>query len=192
MENRFVKVTYKMHTNTAASHKLIYDSERPVEFVTGMGLMSDGFEQRLVTMAPGTEFDFTLQPADAFGEREEALVNAMPRSAFEIRGKFAEEYIFPGAEIPLMDKEGNHFFGTVVRLTETEVIVDLNNPLSGKAIQFTGTLHENREPSLKEIEQTANILSGENDCANCNGGSCGSNGGGCGGNGGGCGGCCGH
>ena len=144
MENRFVRVTYTMHTNTAASHKLIYDSEKPVEFVTGMGLMSEGFEQRLVDMQPGTEFDFTLQPADAFGEREEALVNAMPRKAFEIRGKFADEYIFPGAEIPLMDKEGTHFLGTVVRLTETEVIIDLNNPLAGKDIQFTGTLHDNR------------------------------------------------
>ena len=187
MENRFVKVTYQMHTNTPASHKLLYDSEKPVEFVTGMGLMSTGFEERLAAMQPGTDFDFTLQPSEAFGEREEALVNAMPREAFMIRGKFADEYIFPGAEIPLMDKEGNHFMGTVVRLTETEVIIDLNNPLAGKAIQFTGTLHESREASLKEIEQTANILSGDKDCSNCGGGcSGGCSGGGCSGCGGGC------
>ena len=185
MENRYVKVSYKMFTNTAASHKLLYDSQEPVAFVTGMGLMSEGFEERLIALTPGSEFDFTLQPQDAFGEREEALVNAMPRSAFEIKGKFAEEYIYPGAEIPLQDSEGNRFMGVVVRLTPTEVIIDLNNPLAGKAIQFIGTLHECREASLKEIEQTANILSGDAECSGC-GNSCGSCGGGCGGCGGGC------
>ncbi|MBQ7444056.1 MAG: FKBP-type peptidyl-prolyl cis-trans isomerase [Bacteroidaceae bacterium] len=183
MENKFVKVTYRMYTNSAASHKLIYDSEQPVEFVTGMGLMSTGFEERLNAMAPATNFDFTLQPADAFGERVEALVNALPRTAFMQRGKFADEYVFPGAEIPLMDKEGNHFMGTVVRLTDEDVIIDLNNPLAGKAIQFVGILHESREPSLKEMEQTSNILSGDNDCQGCGGGC---SGGGCSGCGGGC------
>ncbi len=174
-----------MYTNSAASHKLLYETEvmKPVSFVTDMGLMIDAFEQKLCELNPGEQFDFTLSAAEAFGERDEDLIRPVPRKAFEIQGKFDDEHIFPGAEVPLMDGEGNHFYGTIVKVTDTEVTVDLNNPLAGKALQFTGTLHENREATLQEIEQTAKILSGEcgcgGGCGNCNDGCC--SGEGCGG-----------
>ena len=102
-------------------------------------------------------------------------MRAVPKKIFEVRGRFIEEEVYPGAEVPLMDSEGNHFMGTIVKITDTEVTVDLNNPLAGKALQFTGTVHENREATLQEIEQTAKILSGE--CGGCGGcGGCGSEG----------------
>lgn len=181
-ENRFIRVAYRMFTNSAASHKLLFETEvtRPIEFVTGMGLMIEAFEQRLAALPEGEQFDFTLSAADAFGERDEDLVHPVPRKVFEINGKFNEEEVFPGAEVPLMDKEGNQFYGTVVKVTDEEVTLDLNNPLAGKPLQFTGTVYTNHEATLKEIEQTANILSGGLDCSGCGGGS---EGGGC------CGGC---
>ncbi|MBE6254508.1 MAG: peptidylprolyl isomerase [Prevotella sp.] len=176
MSQRFLKVSYQMHTNTAASHKLLYETQatQPVAFVTGMGLMIEAFEEKLTQLTPGSTFDFTLQAAEAFGERDEELVRPVPRKVFEINGKFDDENIFPGAEVPLMNSEGDHFMGTIVKITDNEVTVDLNNPLAGKALQFTGTLHENREATLQEIEQTAKILSGEcGGCSGCGGG-CGS------------------
>ena len=191
MPQRYVVVSYKMLTHSPVSHKLLYETpaEQPVAFVTGMGLMIDAFEQRLTALNPGDDFDFVLKAAEAFGERDEELVRALPRKVFEIRGKFIEEEVYPGAEVPLMDNEGNHFMGTIVKVTDTEVTVDLNSPLAGRDLQFTGRLLENREASLQEIEQTAKILSGECGCGGCGG--CGSDEGGCGGcgNEGGCGGC---
>ncbi len=189
MSQRYIKLAYRMYTNSAASHKLLYETEvtKPVAFVTGMGLMIDAFEERISQLRDGEQFDFTLQAKDAFGERDEDLVRAVPRKIFEIRGKFMEEEVYPGAEVPLMDKEGNHFMGTIVKVTDTEVTVDLNNPLAGKALQFTGTVYSNREATLKEIEETSKILAGECDCEGCGG--CG--GGGCGSDGGCGGGCCG-
>ena len=190
-QNRYIKVAYRMLTSTAASHKLLYETDpaQPVGFVAGMGLMVDGFEQHLCKLSAGEQFDFTLQPAEAFGERDEDLVRAVPRKLFEINGKFDDEHIFPGAEVPLMDSEGNHFMGTIVSINDSEVTVDLNSPLAGKVLQFTGTVFENREATLQEIEHTAKILSGE--CSGCGGGcgSCGEGGcgeGGCGSCGGGC------
>ena len=186
MSQRYLKVSYRMFTNTAASHKLLYETEatRPVAFVTDMGLMIEAFEQRLTALQSGQEFDFTLQPSEAFGERDEELVRPVPRKIFEINGKFDDEHIFPGAEVPLMNSEGDHFYGTIVKITDSEVTVDLNNPLAGKALQFTGTLHENREATLQEIEQTAKILSGEcGGCSGCGGGKCGNGDSDCCGNG---------
>jgi FKBP-type peptidyl-prolyl cis-trans isomerase SlyD len=175
-----------MLTHSAASHKLLYETpnNQPIAFVTGMGLMIDAFEQRLTELKPGDDFDFVLKAKEAFGERDEDLVRAVPRKVFEIRGKFIEEEVYPGAEVPLMDNEGNHFQGTIVKVTDTEVTVDLNSPLAGRDLQFTGRVLENREASLQEIEQTAKILSGECGCGGCGGG-CGEEGG-CGGCSGGC------
>lgn len=193
MAQRFIKLSYRMFSHTPASHKLLYETEvtRPESFVTDMGLMMDSFEQRVAALRPGESFDFVLEAEEAFGMRDEQLVRAVPRKMFEINGKFIADEVFPGAQVPLMDNEGNHFYGTIVQVTGTEVTVDLNHPLAGKALQFTGTVHENREATLKEIEQTAKILSGEG-CQGCcgEGGGCDS---GCGSGGccGGQGGCCG-
>lgn len=183
--NKFIKVAYKMLTNTPASHKLLYEctKESPVAFVSGMGLMVDAFESKLEALSAGDEFDFTLAAAEAFGERDEDKVLDLPKKVFEVNGKFDEENIYAGVEVPLMDSEGSHFPGTVVKVTKDTVTVDLNDPLAGYAIQFAGTLLENREPTIEEMEQTAKILSGESGCGGCGGGGC--EGGGCGG------GCCG-
>lgn len=197
MAQRYLVVSYRMLANTAASHKLLYETEsqRPVAFVTDMGLMIDAFEQKLSELNPGDNFDFVLKAEEAFGLRDEDLVRPLPRKAFEVNGKFMENEIYPGAEVPLMDNEGNQFRGIITEVTATEVTVDLNNPLAGQDLQFTGTVLENREATLQEIEKTAKILSGECGCGGCGGGGCGDGGceGGDCGEGGGCGqgGCCG-
>ncbi len=195
MTQRYLVVSYRMLNHSAASHKLLFETapQRPAAFVTGMGLMIDAFEEKLSGMEPGDEFDFVLKADEAFGQRDEDLVRPLPRKVFEVDGKFKEDLIYPGVEVPLMDNEGNHFQGIITKVTATEVTVDLNNPLAGHDLQFTGTLHENREATLQEIEKTAKILAGEcgGGCGGCGGGGCGE-GGGCGG--GGCGeggGCCG-
>ncbi|MBR4533606.1 MAG: FKBP-type peptidyl-prolyl cis-trans isomerase [Bacteroidaceae bacterium] len=188
MSQRYLVVSYQMLTHSAASHKLLYETpaNSPAAFVTDMGLMIDAFEQRLSQLKAGESFDFVLKAEEAFGPREEELVRALPRKTFEIQGRFIEEEVYPGAEVPLMNNEGDHFMGTIVKVTDTEVTVDLNNPLAGRDLQFKGRVLENREASLQEIEQTAKILSGECGC----GGNCGGCGGGCSeGCGEGCGGC---
>jgi len=197
MAQRYIKLAYKMFTDTENGQHLLYetDASQPVAFVTDMGLMIDAFEQKIAALQDGEEFDFTLQPAEAFGERDEDLVRTVSRKMFEVNGRFMEKEIYPGAEVPLMDNEGNRFMGIIAEVTDTQVTVDLNNPLAGRAIQFTGKIHENREPSLQEIEKTARILSGE--CGGCGCGEGGCGGGGCGegcGSGEGCGGggCCGE
>lgn len=168
-----------MLTNTAASHKLLYESteERPDCFVTGMGLMIEAFEEKLAAISPGHTFDFTLPPDKAFGEREEEKIIPVSKKTFEIKGKFDEENIFPGAEVPLMNNEGDHFYGTVVKVTDTEVVLDLNHTLAGKAIQFVGVVIDNHEATLEEIARTSEILSGEGGCSGCEG--CSNCGGGC-------------
>lgn len=161
--NRYIKVAYQMLLETPACHKTLYEAsaEQPDQFVSGMGMMIDAFEQKVLAVEEGGNFDFVLQPGEAFGERDEHLVMEIAKKTFEVNGRFDADNIYDGAQVPLANEAGDRFFGTIVAVKDTTVIVDLNDPLAGKPLRFVGQVIENREPTLQEIERTTQILSGE-------------------------------
>ena len=150
----------------------------------------DDFEERIVSLEPGEKFDFTLSPADAFGDYMEEGVHKLQREVFMINDHFDHDNIYPGAVITLMDEEEHRFMARVKRVEADFVTVDTNHPLAGKTLNFTGEVIENRPATDDEINALIKHMTGG--CGGC-GGHCGD--GGCGegcGDGGcgeGCGGC---
>ena len=109
------------------------------------------------------------------------------RKDFSVCHERFSKHVFEGAIVPLTNSDGERFNGTIVKIDQTEITVDLNHPLAGKELNFVGQVTESREATNEEIQQMAQMLSGERGCGGCGGG-CGS---GCGDNCGeaGCGGC---
>jgi len=125
-----------------------------------------------VGLQPGEKFDFTVQPAEAFGEYDEQGVHKMTREAFSINGHFDHEHIFEGAVITMMDEEEHRFMARVAEVTDDHVTIDTNHPLAGETLQFTGVVLENREATAAEIQHMLNHLSGEGcgcGCDECEG-----------------------
>lgn len=184
--NLNITVTYELYTTTDGERELVEKAtqERPFQFISGMGLTLDDFESQIVGLQKGEKFDFTLTPEQAYGEYLDEAVQTVPASVFEIDGKINSDYIYEGAVVPLMNADGQRFNGTIIKITPTEVTVDLNHPLAGESLTFVGEVLENREATNEELEQMAKMLSGEGGCC---GGGCGGNCGGCGGD---CGGDC--
>ena len=184
-QNRFLSVTYELYTvsNGEKSLEEQTGTERPFEFITGYGIALDAFEKHLINQEKGSAFDFTLQPAEAFGEYVPEGKHKLERDVFMINGKFDNEHIFPGAIITMNDTEDHQFMAKVVKIEDDGVTIDTNHPLAGKALNFTGTVIENREATEEEINKLIKMLTGG--CEGCGG--CGHHdGGGCGE---GCGGC---
>ncbi len=154
-----------------------------------MGVTLPAFENAIADLAQGEQFDFTLTPEEAYGERYEERVIELDKGIFCINGQFDAQHVQVGAIIPLQNQDGNRFNGVVLSITDSKVKIDLNHPLAGKTLNFKGTVEEIREATAEEISKMAQMISGEGGCGGCNG-SCGE--GGCG-NGscgeGGCGGC---
>ena len=188
-QNKYISVSYQLYSIDKEGAKNLEEEtqqDRPFNFISGFGFSLDGFENRLIDMEAGTTFDFTLTPADAFGEYQPEGVHKVGREIFEVNGKFDEANIFPGAVITMMDSEEKRFMVRVDKIEDDGVTLDTNHPLAGKTLQFTGKVLENREATNEEIQKLLSHLSGE--CGGC-GGNCG---GGCGGDcGGSCGGGCG-
>ena len=178
-QNKYISVSYQLYSIDKEGAKNLEEEtqqDRPFNFISGFGFSLDGFENRLIDMEAGTTFDFTLAPADAFGEYQPEGVHKVGREIFEINGKFDEANIYPGAVITMMDSDEKRFMVRVDKVEADGVTLDTNHPLAGQTLQFVGKVLENREATNEEIQKLLSHLSGE--CGGC-GGNCG---GGCGGN----------
>lgn len=177
-EYKFIEVDYKLYTVSNDARELEEETNEgePFSFISGFGSTILGFENNIVSLAEGQNFDFTLTPEEAYGDYYDERVIDLDKQMFCIDGKFDDTNIYEGAVIPLQNADGNRFLGTVVEIGADKVKVDLNHPLAGKSLNFVGTVKTSREATVGEIQALLNRMSG-----GCGGG-CGNCGGGCGGN----------
>lgn len=184
-ESKYITVSYQLYSINDAGEKHLEEQTQqgqPFQFVSGFGFTLDAFEQRIADLPQGSKFDFTLQPAEAFGDYDPEGVHKMKREMFAVNGHFDHENIYPGAVITLMDEEEKRFMARVVSVDEDAVTIDTNHPLAGLALQFMGLVLENRDATKEEIQNLINQLSHECcGCDDCQGGHEGHEGGcGCG------------
>lgn len=181
---KYIAVSYKLYTNDGNETVLEEETEegKPFVFLSGFGATIPGFEKNIEPLAEGAEFDFTIEKEEAYGDFFEERVLDLDKQIFSPNGRFDSENVYVDAYLPLQNEDGNRFMGHVLAITDDKVKIDLNHPLAGKSLNFTGKVLTSREAINEEIQQMVNQMSGG--CGGC-GGNCG---GGCGGN---CGGDCG-
>lgn len=180
--NKYISVSYELYDVTGGNHDLVEQTteDRKFIFVSGMGVTLPAFEEAVAGLAQGEEFDFTLTPEQAYGERFEERVIELDKQIFCIDGQFDAQHVQVGAIIPLQNQDGTRFNGVVLDITDSKVRVDLNHPLAGKTLNFKGSIVQSREATAEEVAQMAQLISGEGSCSGCKGeGGC--NGGSCGG-----------
>lgn len=171
-ESKYITVSYQLYSIDQDGKKHLEEQTQqgqPFHFVSGFGFSLDAFEERIVDLPQGSKFDFTLSPADAFGEYDPDGVQKVPREEFSINGHFDHENIFPGAFITVQMKgdedDGRRYHARVTEVGEDEVTIDMNHPLAGMTLQFIGLVLENRDATKDEIQNIINQLSHE--CCGC-------------------------
>lgn len=152
-ENTFVSLSYDLSVGTKEEKELMEQAtkEQPLQFVYGAGMMLDSFEEKLKGLNPGDKFEFILSPEEAYGQYEEERVLELPKTMFEVDGKFDEENVVEGATLPMRDAEGNQLNGSVLELREDIVLMDFNHPLAGETLYFQGEVVDVRVPSAEEL-----------------------------------------
>jgi FKBP-type peptidyl-prolyl cis-trans isomerase SlyD len=177
MNHQFLSVHYQLYSVKDGERTLEEQTSRehPFQFISGFGVSLDALEQHVLHLEKGATFDFTLTPAEAFGDYLAEGVHKLQREMFEINGKFDTQNIYPGAIITLMDPEEHRFMARVVAVEADGVTVDTNHPMAGKTLNFTGEMIENRPATDDEVNALIKHMTGG--CGGC-GGHCGD--GGCG------------
>jgi peptidylprolyl isomerase len=126
----FVSVNYK---GTLENGEVFDTSEgrHPMEVEMGAGQIIIGFEKALMGMAVNEKKNFTLEPEEAYGYRDEGLTHSFARSEIP-----AEMNIEVGQTVALSSPEGRQVPAQIIEADDQKVVVDLNHPLAGKTLTF--------------------------------------------------------
>ena len=170
--HKYVTVAYELYSdNEKGIHELIEKApvEHPFQFISGMGVALDTFEEKILALTQGADFDFTLKQDEAYGPYVQEHVIELPKDTFSINGKFDKDMVYPGAVLPLVNADGNRFQGLVLEVKDNVVVIDLNHPLAGKDLHFKGQVVTMRDATDDELKELIKMMSGEGGC-NCEGG----------------------
>lgn len=151
---KYVSLAYEIFTTGADGDTSVFKftAEHPDNFVFGMEPgMLEAFMHRIEGLEPGAEFEFTLTPAEAFGEVNSELVIEIDKSVFTIDGEFDSERVFVGAVVPMQTQEGHRMDGFVQAITDDKVTVDFNHQLAGETVKYVGKVLGVREATAEEL-----------------------------------------
>ena len=173
-QNKVVGLCYELEVDGEIVDRTT--KERPLDYIHGTGALLAKFESGVEGLEPGEKFSFTLTPSEGYGEVDPDRIIDLPKQAFEVNGVIQEGLLVPGTTIPMLNGRGAVVPGKVLEVHQDYVKMDLNSPMAGKTLNFSGEILFVREATEKELHDG---LHGENVHSCC-----------CGGHG--EGGCCGH
>ena len=176
VENKYITLAYKLYTIENGEKEFTEEApaEHPFQFISGLGLTLESFENQVKDLKKGDKFDFTIKAEEAYGEYDDEHVIDLPKNIFEIEGQFDSERVVEGAVIPLMTSEGQRINGSVVEVKDDVVVMDMNHPLAGCDLNFVGEITENRPATNDELAEMARMMSGSGCSGGCDCGDCGS------------------
>jgi FKBP-type peptidyl-prolyl cis-trans isomerase SlyD len=151
--NTVVSLNYKLTNHKTGEQIEETTKENPMVFLYGVGAIIPEFEENLKNKKAGDSFSFSIESANAYGEKSEDQIATIPVSVFHNEeGTLNSAEIFVGALVPMSDNEGNHLRGQVLEINEETVKMDFNHPLSGTDLFFEGIITEVRTATQEEME----------------------------------------
>lgn len=147
--NKVVSVTYSIVDH---SGEVLEQSDLPVEYLHGSdhGLF-EKVEQALEGKGIGESVSVTLQPAEAFGERNEDMT-------FTDRiENVPPEYRKMGAEAEFRNENGESLKMVVTHIDSGTITLDGNHPFAGKTVTFNVKVADVRDASSDELRDGVNL-----------------------------------
>ena len=118
--------------------------ERPLSYLHGVGNIVPGLEQALEGKAPGDSLKVDVAPEQGYGQRNDALVQQVPREAFQ-----GVEKVEPGMQFRAQT-QGGPLLVTVMEVGDDQVKIDGNHPLAGRNLHFEVEVADVRDASEQE------------------------------------------
>ena len=146
-ENTVVRFHYRLSEVTQSGPQFLEHShdEEAMTYLHGAGAVIPGIEKAMQGKQQGDEFEITLEPADAYGER---LDDAKQRIA--VKHLQQKKKLKPGMIVAVNTSQGPREV-LIEKVGKFNVDVDTNHPLAGKTLKFEIKIEEVREATAEEI-----------------------------------------
>ena len=140
-KNKVVSIHYKLKDNKG---NMLDSSEgrEPLSYIHGNGNLIAGMEEGLEGKKTGDKVDLKISPDKAYGNRNETLVQDVPKTAF------GDQEVKPGMQFNTQD---GHTV-TVTKVGLEKVTVDGNHPLAGMDLNFDVEVVNVREATNEELD----------------------------------------
>lgn len=141
--NTVVSINYEL---TDVDGNILESTTDPVTYLHGgYDNIFPRVEEELHGKQAGDTIALTLEPADAFGEYDEELVQIEPISAFPTKD------IEVGMQFEGEDPSGDVVLYTITDISDGKVVVDGNHPWAGERVNFKCTVSAIRPATKEEI-----------------------------------------
>ncbi|HSH84850.1 MAG TPA: peptidylprolyl isomerase [Guyparkeria sp.] len=118
----------------------------PLAYLHGHQNIIPGLEKALENKSVGDSFTASIEPAEAYGERDEAMIQVVPRSMFQ-----GVDEIEPGMRFEAQ-AQGGITVVTVKAVEGDEITLDGNHELAGETLHFDVEITDVRPASQEEID----------------------------------------
>ncbi|MBX3020061.1 MAG: peptidylprolyl isomerase [Bdellovibrionales bacterium] len=121
------------------------DGGEPLVYLHGSGNIIPGLENALTGKASGATLKVTVPPDQAYGQRNENLVQRIPKNQFPDPNK-----VEAGMRFQVNGPHGPMVL-LVQEVTPTEVVVDGNPELAGQTLHFDVQITDVRKATAEEL-----------------------------------------
>jgi len=127
----------------------VLDSSNDGQFtyLHGSNNIIPGLENALTGKSAGDEVEVTVSPTEGYGERNDSMVQAVPRDMFD-----SEQEIEVGMQFHAQSPEGDMVVVTVMDVDDDDITGDGNHPLAGMNLNFGVKVIDIREATTEEID----------------------------------------
>ena len=119
---------------------------KPLGFIFGANQIIPGLEQKLQGMEAGESAKLVVEPGDGYGERNEDLVQDVPRNYFpegmDVQPGMIFQATTPSGPAPMK----------VLEVAEESIKADFNHPMAGERLTFDVKVVEVREATEEELD----------------------------------------
>lgn len=141
--NTVVTISYELKD---VNGNVLEKSKEPIAYLHGgHDNIFPKVEEAMHGKKEGDKIEVGLEPADAFGEYDEQLVQIEPITAFP------ESNVKEGMQFEGENETGDIVIYTVTNVADGKVVVDGNHPWAGQRVLFSATINKVRDANAEEI-----------------------------------------
>lgn len=142
--NKVVSFHYTLKNDQGEEIESSRERENAMVYLHGAGNIIPGLEKAMQGKEAGDQFEVTLGPAEAYGERNESAIQRVSAKHFG-EGRRLK----PGQLVVLNTQQGPRQV-TVLKVGRFNVDVDANHPLAGQSLTFNVEVTDVRDATEEE------------------------------------------